>query len=136
MTKEELQVWRRRRLCDEDPPGEDDVNEEDQLDEEIRILQKRKQIADLRRELAANDAMVMKQPDFQDIKHAIPKFSGSDLYDANKWMTDFERVCNAVNGDDFFRLKCIRRMMETGTEAEWFLRINKSTTYKEFRLIC
>ncbi|XP_062701830.1 uncharacterized protein LOC134285296 [Aedes albopictus] len=159
MNKSELMVWLRehnvefpisatvrhlRALYESQPRGKEvpecsndgdstTDEEEEQLDAEIRVLEKRKRIADLRRELAETEVLPNKQPDFQDVKHTVPKFANSDFYNANKWITDFERACDAINGDDLFKLKCIRRMMEPGTEAEWVLRIDKSTTYKQFR---
>ena len=115
--------------------GEDDRDndgEESALDEEIRVLQKRKQIADLRRELAGVE-LFSRPPDFQDVRCLVPLFSGSDSYVPERWLNDFERACDSVRGDADFRLKCIRRMMEPGTEAEWFLRVDRSTNYAEFR---
>lgn len=118
---------------DEEEDQEDDNEEEIMLNAEIRILQKRKQIADLRRELAANDALVGRPPDFHDVKCLVPLFAGGDSYIPERWLEDFERACDSVRGDAEFRLKCIRRLMEPGSEAEWFLRVDRSSTYNEFR---
>lgn len=109
-----------------------DAEEEEKLDNEVRILQKRKLIADLRREIA--DILPFdKAPDFQDIKCLVPPFAGGDLCVPEKWLNDFECVCDTVGGGEDFRLKCIRRLMAPGTEAEWFLRIDRSASYAEFR---
>lgn len=98
--------------------------EEARLNAELRVLTKRKLVADLRREIAAIEqnanVVPVKQPDFMDIKYAVPCFSGSEAYDANKWLLDFERACDSVRGNDDFRLRCIRRLMEPGSEAEIF----------------
>lgn len=111
----------------------DTAHEEAELDVQIRIAQKKRQLALLRTELAAELPSMVSQPSFHDIKHSVLLFSGPSEYDANKWLADFERICDSVNGDDFFRLKCIRRLMKPESEAEWFLRTDGSITYAEFR---
>lgn len=116
-----------------DGPEDEEADEEAGLDEQLRILQKKKQIADLRRELAGSELPVARPPEFQDVRCLVPPFIGSDSYIPERWLSDFERACDSVGGDAVFRLKCIRRLMEPGTEAEWFLRIDRSTCYAEFR---
>lgn len=114
----------------------DSANEEErELDAEIRVLQKRKFIADLRREIAAIEAELnvaqvapIKPPDFRDIKYSVPCFRGGESYDAEKWIDDFEQACDSVHGDDEFRLMCVRRLMEPGYEGELFLRVDRSKT--------
>lgn len=112
-------------------------DEEAELDRELRILRKRQQLAQLRRELEGDlpyfAAEVHHRPKFSDIEHSVSLFNGSDTYDANKWLDDFERVCDSVNGDDIFRLKCIRRLMKPDSDAEWFLRTDSSNNYQQFR---
>lgn len=117
----------------QDGGGSEAAEEERALDSELRILQKKKMIADLRREVAALEITTGKQPEFSDIKYSVRSFSGDDVIDAKKWIDDFEQSCNAVNGDDIFKLKCVRRLMEPGTEAETFLHVDKSTTYTDFK---
>ena len=52
-------------------------------------------------------------------------FNGDGVYDAAKWISDFERVCAPFDVDDKFRLKCIRRLMQINHD--------KSITYLEFK---
>lgn len=120
------------RASDSDPLPE----QEDPLDMELRVLQKRKMIADLRRELDNfdNEQMQARPPIISDVLGSVPKFSGSDTCDANRWLNDFESTCESVGGDDDFMYKCIRRLMEPGTEADWFLRVDKSANYQDFRV--
>lgn len=124
--------------------GQENINqrfqlegEEAELDRELRILRKRQQLAQLHRELERDlpyfAAEVHHRPKFSDIEHSVLLFNGSDAYDANKWFDDFERVCDSVNGDDIFRLKCIRRLMKPDSDAEWFLRTDSSKNYQQFR---
>ncbi|XP_062535678.1 uncharacterized protein LOC134204898 [Armigeres subalbatus] len=117
-------------------PNEEDgssVHEED-LDVELRVLQKRKMIANLRRELEDIEQAQGKPPTIQDVIGSVQRFSGGDTSDANRWLNDFESACDSLEGDDDFKLKCVRRLMEPGTEAEWFLRVDKSANYRQFRV--
>lgn len=109
--------------------------EEAVADAELRILEKRARIAQLRAELATvlPDERGVRQPTYKDIKYSVLPFSGGEEYDANKWLADFDRVCDSVDGDDAFRLKCMRRLMKPDSEAELFLRTDSSTTYVDFR---
>jgi hypothetical protein len=50
-----------------------------------------------------------------------------------KWLTDFERACDAVNDADAFKLRCIRLLMKPASEGELFLRVDRSANYAEFR---
>lgn len=111
-------------------------DEERRLDEEIRILQKRKKMIELMRELNVNENIPLQRAkvNFDDIQHSIVPFSGFDNYDAHKWIEDFERACDPYEIDDQQRLNFIRRLMKIGSEAETFLRIDKSITYGEFRI--
>lgn len=113
---------------------------EAEADAELRILAKRAQIAQLQAELATlghntttTTNFTVREPLFDDIKHCVVPFSGPNEYDAYKWLDDFERACAPLNCDDVFRLKCMQRLMKPDTEAEWFIRVDKSTTYSEFR---
>ncbi|XP_065076560.1 uncharacterized protein LOC135700098 [Ochlerotatus camptorhynchus] len=106
---------------------------EDPLDLELRMLQKRKMIANLRRELEDIEQTQGKPPTIQDVMNSVARFSGGDTCDANRWLSDFESACGSLGGNDDFKFKCIRRLMEPGTEAEWFLRVDKSKNYTEFR---
>lgn len=112
------------------------LQEEAKLDVELRILEKRHQIAVLRAELALEQNIPNEgncEPTFKDIRHSVFEFSGGEEYDANKWLADFERACDSVDGNLNFRLKCIRRLMKSDSEAELFLRTDSSVTYDEFR---
>lgn len=52
------------------------------------------------------------QPTFYDIQHSVLAFSGFEMHDANKWLSDFERAFDSVDGNPNFRLKCFRRFMK------------------------
>lgn len=113
------------------------VATEEAIDAEIRILNKKKQLLELRRELALLEGPIVParpaQPRFKDIKHTVPFFSGDEVYDAEKWIKSFERACDSVHGDGAFRLQSIKRMMVSGSTAETFLVVDESKTYEEFR---
>lgn len=118
---------------DEEGSASPSENEEEQLDVELRVLKKRKMIADLRRELEDIGQAQGNPPTIQDVIGSVSRFSGGDTSDANRWLSDFESACDSLGGDDDFKLKCARRLMEPGTEAEWFLRVDKSANYRQFR---
>lgn len=99
------------------PPGNEPPNgnlaalaaEEAILDAALRVEEKRARLNALRAELARDMPEERRfQPRFKDIEHSVLIFAGSEEYDATKWLSDFERACDSVNGDDVFRLKCIR----------------------------
>lgn len=124
------------------PPSEDDFQstkgenfEEESIDEQLRVAEKKLKLFRLQCELMKFSKPLSNatKSDFDDVKHSMPQFTNSDEYDANKWISDFERACDTVNGDDVFRLKAIKRMMKPNTEAEWFLRIDTSQSYIGFR---
>lgn len=66
------------------------------------------------------------QPNYKDVKHLVPLFGNSDDYDAHKWISDFERACDTVNADDVSKLKFFRQSMKTDSDAELFLRTDRS----------
>lgn len=109
------------------------LNDEAAIDAEIRLLEKQKRLAELRRELSSETQSVHHKIDFNDIKHSVIPFSNSEEYDAHKWIKDFERACDTVNSDESFRLKSIRRLMKADSEGVLFLRIDNSSTYQQFR---
>lgn len=126
------------------PAGQGDGNnagllaeQEAEIEAEIRVLEKRKKLIELRRELALLEGPSVNTkpmpPKFKDIKHSVPYFSGDDAYDATKWIKAFERACESVHGDDLFRLQSVKRLMVAGSTAETFLIVDESATYEEFR---
>lgn len=110
-------------------------DEEARLDAEIRLMRKRQLLAELKRELAEteNVPMMRSKFDFNDIQHSVVPFSGNDCYDANKWISDFERACAPYELDENTLLKTVRRLMKRDTDAELFLHIDTSVTYGQFR---
>lgn len=64
---------------------------------------------------------------------AIFPFSGEQAEGARKWLNDFERTCDSMDGDDIFKLKCVRQLMQPGSGAGWFLRVGQFKFYGEFR---
>ncbi|XP_036342290.1 uncharacterized protein LOC118751576 [Rhagoletis pomonella] len=101
--------------------------EEMLINTEIKLLQKKRLFNELRVNNGKNCA------EFSDITHAIVPYPGADAYDANKWIADFERICDSVNGDEIFKFKCVRRLMKPDSEADLFLRLDRSTTYAAFK---
>lgn len=97
------------------------------VEPEIELIQKKKTLENLRRTSSRNRAEV------DHVMTAIFPFSGEHVADVRKWLSDFERTCDTMDGDDIFKLKCIRRLMKPGSNAGWFLRVDQSTSYNEFR---
>lgn len=101
--------------------------EEEIIDAKLRLLQKKKQIADLEAGLSSNSSNVyapiaqyLLKPNYKDIKHLFPMYSGPEEYDARKWLSDFERACDSVNADQITRLKFFRQSMKPMSDAESF----------------
>lgn len=108
------------------------AEEEADIDAQLRVLEKRRRLKQLQQELASTPN-VLANAKFEDIQHYITPFAGDEAYDARKWLENFERACDSVNGDDVYRLKSIRRLMKTDSAAELFLRVDNSTNYLQFR---
>lgn len=115
------------------PEDEQSQLSDDELDLELRALEKRRKILALRRQLEEEERQLVRQPEVKDVIGSIIRFSGGDTCDANRWLAEFESTCDALGGDDTFKLRCIRQLMEAGTEAEWFLRVDNSVNFREFR---
>lgn len=67
------------------------------------------------------------------VKHLIQLFSGSDEFDACKWVNDFESACDSVNADDHTRLVFFRQSMKADSVAELFLRTDSSKKYSDIK---
>lgn len=113
--------------------------EEELLDAKLRIMEKKKRLAELEAGLASNTLTPIAQhflkPSYKDVKHLVPLFSNAEDYDARKWIADFERACDTVNADNMCRLKFFRQSMKTDSEGELFLRTDTSANYSEIRAI-
>lgn len=100
-----------------------DHQDEEDLDREIALLEKRRRIAQLRRELAEFDDIERDPPrrrhyDFAQIDGTIAKFTGDDTYSVDKWISDFEIAVSPLRCPDDFKLLCARRLMD-GTAKIW-----------------
>ncbi|XP_033238915.1 uncharacterized protein [Drosophila pseudoobscura] len=105
----------------------DDMKEEELLDAAIRVAEKKKKLAAL---------MVMDNhvtDDIRMVKQLIAPFSASENDEASEWVLNFERICGGVNESSNFKLRCVRMLMKAGTEADLFMRVDKSKTYDEFK---
>ncbi|XP_017476215.1 PREDICTED: uncharacterized protein LOC108366351 [Rhagoletis zephyria] len=71
--------------------------EEELLDAKLRVLEKKKRIFELESGMCSPLVQQFMKPSYKDVKHLVPLFSGSDDYDAEKWLGDFERACDAIN---------------------------------------
>lgn len=50
------------------------------------------------------------------------------VYMRSPWSFHFKVAkCDTMEGDDIFKLKCVRRLMKPGSDAGWFLRLHQST---------
>lgn len=107
--------------------------EEDLIDAKLRIMEKKKRLMEYESSIFTPFAHQIMRPSYKDIKHLVPLFSGSDDYDAHKWLADFERACDAINADSLTRLKFFRQSMKSDCEAELFLRTDTSATYSDIR---
>lgn len=111
--------------------------EEELLDARLRLLEKRQRLQQMESSMMAPMyapiAQHFMRPSYQDMKHLVPLFTGSDDYDAYKWLGDFERACETVNADELSRLKFFRQSMKSDSEAELFLRTDTSATYSGIR---
>lgn len=91
----------------------------DELDAELVVLQKRRQIALLRAELNTlcgnNDEPLRRPPirriDFADIQCTITPFNGDDGYVIIKWLEDFNLIMDSFEADEHSRLLFARRLL-------------------------
>lgn len=72
-----------------------------------------------------------KRVEFSDVQYTISPFSGDDLYRITKWLDDFERVMDSVDGNARHRLLFCRRLC-TGSAAI-LLRTITANTYEELK---
>lgn len=107
--------------------------EEDLVDTKLRLMEKKKRLFDLETSMIEPIARQFMGPSYKDIKHLVPFFSGSEEYDARKWLSDFERACDSVNANELARLKFFRQSMKSESDGELFLRTDTSATYSEIR---
>ncbi|XP_041633471.1 uncharacterized protein [Drosophila kikkawai] len=101
--------------------------EEEALDAAIRVAEKKKILA----RLMQNDNKVT--DDVQIVKQLMVPFSATENEEALQWILDFERACRSVNDDATFQLRCVRMLMKPGTDADLFLRVDRSNTYGDFK---
>ncbi|XP_039501062.1 uncharacterized protein LOC120457629 [Drosophila santomea] len=71
--------------------------------------------------------------DFQMAKQLMVPFSATKNEEAFQWISDFERVCRGVNDSEIFQLRCVRMLMKPGTDADLFLRVDRSNSYDTFK---
>lgn len=70
--------------------------EEELLEAKIRLLEKKKRLSELESSVFTPITQHFLKPNYKDIKHLVPLFSGTDDYDARKWLGDFERACDVT----------------------------------------
>lgn len=128
------------------PPTKTDLEliklkeEEEQLDAQLRIQEKKLRLLNIQQQLQRSDSDLMSpiarhimKPQYKDIKHLIQLFSGQEDYDAKKWVDDFERACDSVRADDHMRLVFFRQSMKSDSVAELFLRTDSSDKYSDIK---
>ncbi|XP_036347795.1 uncharacterized protein LOC118757168 [Rhagoletis pomonella] len=117
--------------------GEGNVEETDDtqnLDEQIAVLEKRKKMLLLQKELQALEleaTSARQRITVMDIDGMVPKFSGDNAYPVEKWINDFENAVRVGNKDDHFKYMCMRRLL-SGTAAI-FLRTSVASNYCELK---
>lgn len=117
--------------------GDGNVEETDgaeNLDEQIAVLEKRKKMLLLQKELQALelDATSARQRiTVMDIDGMVPKFSGDNAYPVEKWINDFDNAVKVGHKDDHFKYMCMRRLL-SGTAAI-FLRTSIASNYCELK---
>ena len=94
---------------DEDKQTNDLDEELVRLEKKKRILQLRKDIAEL--ECASETTNPKHRIEFTDIQHAIVPFTGDTAYNIKKWIADFERIMDSASADMRTRLLFARRLM-------------------------
>lgn len=113
--------------------------EEAFIDAQLRVQAKKQHLLDLQLKEANNLELLTPiakhifKPQYKDVKHLIQMFSGSDEFDANKWVKDFERACDSINADEHTRLVFFRQSMKADSVAELFLRTDSSQTYSDIK---
>ncbi|KAH8349341.1 hypothetical protein KR084_000588, partial [Drosophila pseudotakahashii] len=106
----------------------DELEEEEALlDAAIRVAKKKKILSGLMQ----NDNKTT--DDIRMVKQLMTPFSATENEEALKWISDFERICRDVNECKNFQLRCVRMLMKPGTDADLFLRVDRSNTYDEFK---
>jgi len=71
--------------------------------------------------------------DIRMVKQLMVPFFATENEAALKWILDFERICRDVNECKNFQLRCVRMLMKPGTDADLFVRVDRSRTYDEFK---
>jgi len=101
--------------------------EEALLDAAIRVAEKKKILAGL---MQNNNKTT---DDIRMVKQLMVPFSATENEEALKWILDFERICRDVNECKNFELRCVRMLMKPGTDADLFVRVDRSSIYDEFK---
>lgn len=136
--------------CDHNFGNEDLDAELNLLRKRYEILNLRKKMTQLQRELEADSTASaapdftavpifaaaphdapsrVRRPDFRDIEHAIVKFTGDDpAHDVNTFMKNFEDMIQLAGGDESFRLLCLRRSLDGA--ARLLLQSNDALTFE------
>ncbi|XP_067633312.1 uncharacterized protein [Eurosta solidaginis] len=102
------------------------------LERELRILTKPRQVLELKRQ--KNKLSLATQPQrsgqYVDIEHTLPKFSCDDVSQpVRNFLTNFGDVMDAVNADDSLRFLSLRRSLEGA--AKVFLQTTTSLRYDD-----
>ncbi|XP_073835252.1 uncharacterized protein [Musca autumnalis] len=107
---------------------EKEVDEIEQLQARKRILQLKKEIADLERQ---TETKYKSPASFADIENSLSKFTGDDNYSIMKWTKEFERITNAVACSDAEKFLFARRMM--AGSANLFMRTSEAQSWEAFK---
>lgn len=104
-----------------------------EIDQEMELLQKRKQILELRQQIRLLEredepAVSVRRIDPADIEQLMNKFSGDDTYYVEKFFSDFEEIMAGVRHDRNVKFMCLRRLL-TGT-ARIYLSTTSAVSYE------
>ncbi|XP_017490383.1 PREDICTED: uncharacterized protein LOC108378590 [Rhagoletis zephyria] len=105
----------------------DEISENENLDAQIAMLEKRKKMLLLQKELQALELeapSARQRISVMDIDGIVPKFSGDNAYPIEKWINGFDYAVKVGYKDDHFKYMCMRRLL-SGT-AVIFLRTSSA----------
>lgn len=124
----------------------DSLSEEEELDRELALLRRRREILCLRREIeqlergyapavsnttAAPTQTEVRKIHFHDIEHAIVKFSGEDrTYGVREFFRHLEQIFSQVHADELLKFLTLRNSL---TGAARLLLTRGALTYDELK---
>lgn len=105
--------------------------EQVEIDPQIALLQRRRELLELQREVMQMEGNRYGRFDFRAFESMVNAFTGDDTYDVEKWFIDLENAFMAFQCNDRDKLVAARSLIK-GT-AKVFLRTIRIASYDELK---